>query len=408
MRNIFEEIGKTPAEIEAKLDKAFTQLFEGDPKDQRICFEKGDEAYIVDIGHDDIRSEGMSYGMTIAALLKKRDLFDKLWNFAKRHMKNTEGPLAGYYGWQISTKDFSMMDPGSAPDGEEYFAAALLYGAKIFNCETYQKDAIQLINDMAHKPSEGPVHTMIDVDAGLVRFSPMDGNDFTDPSYNTVAFYRMYGEATGDALWNKIAKNSVAYLKKAIHPVTGIAAEYSEYDGTPKSTPWYPESDCFCGDAWRVAWNLALDAMNIKKRLDASSISGNAAGGSESAAAGCEYVAAGCEGIAGCESAADLASVRDWEISSIRKLLGYLNSRRPYPADMRVDGSAFPREPREATGGLIAMNGAATIALPAGDPLIKPFAEDLWNMEIPSGLWRYYDGTLYMLGLLACSGKFDV
>lgn len=381
MRNIFEEIGKTPAEIEAKLDKAFAQLFQGDPKDQRICFEKGDEAYIVDIGHDDIRSEGMSYGMTIAALLKKRDLFDKLWNFAKRHMKNTEGPLAGYYGWQISTKDFSMMDPGSAPDGEEYFAAALLYGAKIFNCETYQKDAIQLINDMAHKPSEGPVHTMMDVDAGLVRFSPMDGNDFTDPSYNTVAFYRMYGEATGDALWNKIAKNSVAYLKKAIHPVTGIAAEYSEYDGTPKSTPWYPESDCFCGDAWRVAWNLALDAMNIEKRLGTTADSG---------------------------FAADLASVRNWEISSIRKLLGYLNSRRPYPADMRVDGSAFPREPREATGGLIAMNGAATIALPAGDPLIKPFAEDLWNMEIPSGLWRYYDGTLYMLGLLACSGKFDV
>lgn len=372
MKNIFEAIGKTPAEIETKLNKAFSQLFEGDSQTERVCFEKDeDEAYIVDIGHNDIRSEGMSYGMTITALLRKRDLFDKLWKFAKNHMKNVAGPLAGYYSWQVSTSDFSMMDPGPAPDGEEYFAAALLYASKVFNCEEYRRDALELMNDMAHKPQSGDVFTMMDVNAGLPRFSPMRGNDFTDPSYNTVAFYRMYGKASGDALWEKIADNSVAYLKKAVHPVTGLAADYSEFDGTPRSTPWNKESDCFSGDAWRVVWNLALDAAVLQDK-----------------------------GI--------LSDVSDWEVASIRKLLGFLHSKRPYLADMRVDGSAFPREAREATGGLIAMNAAATIALPEGDELVRPFAEDLWNMEIPTGLWRYYDGLLYMLGLLACSGKFAV
>lgn len=403
MRNIFQEIGKTPAEIEAKLNKAYAHFFEGDVENERICFDKGeDEAYIVDIGHSDIRSEGMSYGMTIAALLKKRDLFDKLWNFAQRHMKNTSGPLAGYYSWQVSMKDFTMMDPGPAPDGEEYFAAALLYAAKVFNCEKYKQEAIQLINDMAHKPCEGDVHTMMDVDVGLVRFSPMDGNDFTDPSYNTIAFYRMYGEATGDEIWKRIAENSFNYLQKAVHPVTGIAADYSEYDGTPKATPWYPTSDCFCGDAWRVAWNLGLDAANIGDALERASKNGgnNSDKADENGDKNDDKNAD--------KNLAALAHVRDWEIASIRKLLNFLNERRPYLADMRIDGSAFPNEPRPATGGLIAMNGAATVALPAGDPLIKPFAEDLWNMEMPSGTWRYYDGTLYMLGLLACSGKFNV
>ena len=372
MRNIFEEIGKTPAEIEAKLNKAFTQLFEGDCENERICFDKGsDMAYIVDIGHNDIRSEGMSYGMTAAALLGKQDLFNKLWSFSKTHMKNTEGDLAGYYAWQVSTADFSMMDPGAAPDGEEYFAAALLYAAKVFKNEEYKREAVELINDMAHKPQAGDVYTMMDANAGLVRFSPMKGNDFTDPSYNTVAFYRMYGEASGDEIWDKIADNSVAYLKKACHPVTGLAADYSEFDGTPKKTPWHPESDCFCGDAWRVVWNIGLDAATLQDKGAHPEVS-------------------------------------DWEVTAIRKILGYFDGHRPYLADMRVDGSAFPREARLATGGLIAMNGAATIALPAGDPLIKPFAEDLWNMETPTGTWRYYDGLLYMLGLLACSGKFDV
>ena len=372
MRNIFKEIGKTPAEIEAKLNKAFVQLFEGDHDNERICFDKGnDMAYIVDIGHNDIRSEGMSYGMTVAALLDKRDLFDKLWTFAKKHMKNTDGDLKGYYSWQVSTTDFTMMDPGPAPDGEEYFAAALLYAAKKFNCDTYKKEAVELIQDMAHKPQSGDVYTMMDVNAGLVRFSPMKGNDFTDPSYNTVAFYRMYGEASGDNIWNTIADNSVAYLKKAVHPVTGFAADYSEFDGTPKKTPWHPESDCFCGDAWRVVWNMGLDAASLQDKNARPEVS-------------------------------------EWEVSAIRKALCYFDKHRPYLADMRVDGSEFPREARLATGGLIAMNAASTIALPAGDPLIKPFAEDLWNMEVPTGTWRYYDGLLYMLGLLACSGKFAV
>ena len=210
MRNIFEEIGKTPAEIEAKLNKAFTQLFEGDRENERICFDKGnDMAYIVDIGHNDIRSEGMSYGMTVAALLGKQDLFDKLWKFAKTHMKNTEGDLAGYYSWQVSTADFSMMDPGAAPDGEEYIAAALLIAAKKFNRDDYKQEAIELINCMMDKPVNELVGPMIDHKQMLIKFSPVLGNDFTDPSYHTFAFYRAYAEATGDNRWLQVLDKSL-------------------------------------------------------------------------------------------------------------------------------------------------------------------------------------------------------
>ena len=270
MRNIFEEIGKTPAEIEAKLNKAFSQLFEGDRENERICFDKGDDmAYIVDIVHNDIRSEGMSYGMTVAALLHKKDLFDKLWKFAKTHMKNTEGDLKGYYSWQVSTTDFTMMDPGPAPDGEEYFAAALLYAAKQFKCDEYKREAIELINDMAHKPESGEVYTMMDVNAGLVRFSPMKGNDYTDPSYNTVAFYRMYGEASGDEIWNKIADNSVAYLKRLVIrsrdllPTTANSTERRrKRHGIQKATASAVTPGASCGTS-------GLTLQNCKTRANA-------------------------------------------------------------------------------------------------------------------------------------------
>ncbi len=78
-----------------------------------------------------------------------------------------------------------MMDPGAAPDGEEYIAAALLIAARRFNRKDYQDEAISLINAMAHKEASSEIEPMIDRKHGIVRFSPVTGNDFTDPSYHT-------------------------------------------------------------------------------------------------------------------------------------------------------------------------------------------------------------------------------
>jgi oligosaccharide reducing-end xylanase len=36
------------------------------------------------------------------------------------------------------------------------------------------------------------------------------------------------------------------------------------------------------------------------------------------------------------------------------------------------------------------------------------FVEALWNMPVPSGGMRYYDGMLYLLALLHCGGEFRI
>jgi oligosaccharide reducing-end xylanase len=38
----------------------------------------------------------------------------------------------------------------------------------------------------------------------------------------------------------------------------------------------------------------------------------------------------------------------------------------------------------------------------------KPFVDRLWSANIPTGTYRYYDGTLYMLALLHVSGTFKL
>ena len=361
-RDLFVEVGYGPNFANQLIQNAYSKLFEGDPIDERVCFDASkDMSYIVDIGHDDIRSEGMSYGMYITALTGHEMQFDKLWNFTKRFLKNHSGPHAGYFSWQVSTADFSMMDPGAAPDGEEYFAMALLIAAEKFNRPDLKKEALELLHWMLHKPTEGEVRSMFDLERKMVRFSPVQGNDFTDPSYHTIAFYRAFADATGDDTWNEIAAQSIRYINMAAHYETGLCSEYSEFDGTPRATPWYPESNCFSGDAWRVALNLSLDYALFRGDRSEKSI---------------------CE-----------------------RLLFFFESRRPYLADYAVDGGNFPRQGRDATPGVIAMNAAATQVLDPGDELIKPFVKSLAALSVPSHLWRYYDGMLYMIGLLATSGK---
>lgn len=38
----------------------------------------------------------------------------------------------------------------------------------------------------------------------------------------------------------------------------------------------------------------------------------------------------------------------------------------------------------------------------------EPFVLALWNTQILSGKWRYYDGLLYILGMLHVSGNFKI
>ena len=58
------------------------------------------------------------------------------------------------------------------------------------------------------------------------------------------------------------------------------------------------------------------------------------------------------------------------------------------------------------SSGLIASNGAAALA--ASQPRAWGFVEALWNLEPPSGQYRYYDGLLGFMAVLHASGNFRI
>ena len=388
-RNLFAELlGQSEAATSAKVDAAFAQLFHGDPQNESVYFPVGaDMAYIGDIGNGDVRSEGMSYGMMIAVQLDHRAEFDRLWKWAKTHMYHATGPRRGYFAWQCAF-DGRQLDPGSASDGEEWFATALLFAAHRWggndvgrglptpppsparaapatsapNTFDYAAEAQALLHAMLHHPREDDITPIFDRTHRQVVFAPTgDGSRFTDPSYHLPAFYELWArwaDAPADrAFWAAAAHESRAFFRRAANPHTGLMPEYAHFDGTPVDRGGRGD---FRFDAWRTPANLALDHA--------------------------------------------WWSADPWQVAECNRLLRFIASQGPAVANQfTLDGRPLSTD---TSSGMLAM--AAVAGLAADPNLARPFVQRLWEMPIPSGHWRYYDGLLYQLALLECSGRFRI
>ncbi|HUA68076.1 MAG TPA: glycosyl hydrolase family 8 [Candidatus Saccharimonadales bacterium] len=382
-RNLFVEDGHSPGAVSAKINAAFQQLFHGNPNTEAVYFPAGTNAngplaYVCDIGDHDVRSEGMSYGMMIAVQMDKKAEFDALWNWAMTHMyhRSTNSPACEYFSWSLKTNGVPN-DDMPAPDGEQYFAMSLYFaagrwgnGSGIYN---YQAQADRLLTALIHRnlitgPTVTGVKTagaIFDSENEMVRFTPDVKNwNHTDPSYQMPAFYELWarwGPPADRSFWEKAAAASRDFFQRAANPVTGLAPDYANFDGTPWAAPWNPHSADFQYDSWRTAMNWSVDwAWWAKDKREPE------------------------------------RSDRIQEFFESKGMNTYGNR-------FTLDGRQFGNE--HATG-LVAMNAVASLA--ATNPRTRQFVEALWNTPIPTGQWRYYDGMLYLLGMLHCSGEFRI
>jgi oligosaccharide reducing-end xylanase len=72
-----------------------------------------------------------------------------------------------------------------------------------------------------------------------------------------------------------------------------------------------------------------------------------------------------------------------------------------YGATYELDGSG---KSGMHGSGMTAINAMLAFSLSAEDG--TPFVQRAWDASTPTGTYRYYDGTLFMLAMLHLSGKF--
>nr|AGS54251.1 endo-1,4-beta-xylanase A precursor [uncultured bacterium contig00178] len=356
----------------------------------------------------------MSYGMMIAVQLNKQTEFNKLWRWARQYMYNDRngsgGVNRGYYKWACQTSG-AAKDNNPAPDGEFYFATALLFAHARWGSASgstdimnYQLRARELLYDMCHRDwtnwtdgydqaalfrRPGDHRTDNPVGSTHVRnnqpvFSPSGGSaNHTDPSYHLPGFFEVWAmELEADAaanqlygVWSSLAElqadaafyrqcatKSRSFFQSATHGTTGLGPDYATYEGV--GTGSQPD---FQYDAFRIAMNIAFDyawfVPSTWPKTHADRIQSFFAN----------------------TNCTDCSGVYDY------KALWQVNGTK------RSDhGDHSP--------GLVACNAVASLA--ATNARAWQFLDDFWNISLTKGQYRYYDGTLYMLGLLHVTGNF--
>jgi oligosaccharide reducing-end xylanase len=253
----------------------------------------------------------------------------------------------------------------AAPDGEEYFATALILASQRWGDATgiydYGGEARALLDVMVHK-GEDPaaqaagITSMFEPTQKLVVFVPATRATFTDPSYVLPAFYDLWAcfDAKNRAFWQEVAASSRAFFPKVTHPTTGLAPECAAFDGTPSTLPGRGD---FRFDAWRVVMNVMADLH--------------------------------------------YRAVDPWQATYAVRLGTFFASQGNYGsqytlAGVQLDGERMP--------GLVAVN--ALLGFGLSPACSRCFVRPLWDMAVPTGQYRYYNGLLYLLALLHASGNF--
>lgn len=361
MKNLLEEYGYSKFDIENRVIECWNNIFDQKNPNHFYFDADDDSGYMEDTGNDDARTEGMSYGMMMAVQMNRKDIFDKIWKWARTYMYLDKGPNAGFFCWSNQIDGRKNAD-GPAPDGEEYFAMDLFLAAErwgngqgIFN---YTEEARAILRTAIHGPNK-----MWDSKNHHIRF--VCNCPFTDPSYHLPHFYETFAERSDPAdkeFWQQAAKASREYLVKACHPETGLAAEYATDEGQPLPPK---QHGTFFSDSYRVAANIGMDALWCGKTPELSLIA--------------------------------------------EKIINFFDGKSlDELKDYYVDGRPLKKNARHPIG-LVATVAQAALAVPesgaeraAAERAVKRF----WETPMRTGRRRYYDNCLYFFAMLALSGKY--
>ncbi|WP_346883025.1 glycosyl hydrolase family 8 [uncultured Algibacter sp.] len=200
-------------------------------------------------------SEGIAYGMLLAAYANDQEAFDGMWLY---YQDNTN--FNGVMNWKIQGCNNAIGQNG-ATDAELDAAYALMVADKRWGNDgaiNYNQDAKTLIQTIKDH----------EVEAGTNVLKPGDvwgGSNNTNPSYFATGYFRAYGEYTDDvAFWNAVADKSYDIINKNLtinNAKFNLVSDWTKADGNYSTeVPWATDlGRSYSYDAARTPWRAAID-----------------------------------------------------------------------------------------------------------------------------------------------------
>ena len=362
--NLLEERKQIPLSlVNAQLNDAFAKLFFGNPQTEAVFVDREDgTGFIQDIANGDVRTDSMGYGLLATVQLNQRDVFDKLWAWAKKYMLSTSGPSKGLLHWRCGPYG-TYCSSEAATDAMSIIATTLFMAQTRWadaGSHPYGDDALALLDAMVGIEERNGgivdgVGNCIDVEAALPRGSSIRSDDQVPVDYLMPAFYEIWAEhdPSRASLWLRMAKNARDLLDVAPDPRTGLYPEEIFYSGDP-----VPSKSNYRVTTSRTLLNLTLDHLWY--------------------------------------------GPEPWVVEQNEQLLDFFLAQGVpnYVAEYTTDGSPLLTYNTAAHRSLVALAAGTTKGAK-----YDIFLQVLLDEKIPTGIYRYYDGMLYMLSLLVLSGQ---
>lgn len=355
-------LGKTDAEIAAKLDGLWNHYFKGNIN-EKVYFDSGTESYILNTAANSVYSDGMAYGMMICVQTNHKEEFDKLWKWAKNYMWHRSGTRDGYFSG-ICNVNGSCFEESYRPNAEMYFITSLLFAANLWDDEQYMNDAQYILKRMW----DNSEYHLFNSTSNVIVFSPQeDGVNFTTPANSLPAFLELFSRwsDTNKDKWAKTVSAARGQLYKSSNTKSGLFPDYANFDGTPHSASYLENPTKYYVEAMRCAMNFGAD-----------------------------YYLFGQD------------AKRQTEMA--KRLIDFFEKDNYQHARFEWDGS---NSSECYTLGEKGCNAVACYALMGDDSyeeIIKKNLQMAWDASLATGMYRYYDGLVHYLAMLHLSGSFRI
>ncbi len=183
-------------------------------------------------------SEGIGYGMVAAVYMADKTTFDGLWTYAKAHLNAN-----GLMGWNIASNG-TTSDSGSATDGDEDMAWALIQASDQWSDTTYSNAAKSIITGIKNKS--------VASDGMLL---PGDGwgpaTTTTYPDYFSPAYFRVFAALMNDTAW------TTTILDRNYTILMNVTGTYGLVPDSSSNT--YAIFGNYGYDATRAPWRIGMD-----------------------------------------------------------------------------------------------------------------------------------------------------
>lgn len=216
----------------------------------RTCTGKGSRVLFDD--NSSTVSEGIAYGMLLAAYAGDKPLFDGLWQFYKASVNSL-----GVMHWKYSDCTNASGQNG-ATDAELDAAMALLVAEEQWPSATspyeYKSEAVSLIGKIrAYEIHPTSYHTLNGDAWGTT-------NTCRNPSYFAPAYYREYAknETSQATFWNNTVTATNSFLLSNRNATTGLVSNWADNNATPNGCNGPNE---YGFDACRNPWRMATDVL---------------------------------------------------------------------------------------------------------------------------------------------------